>query len=121
MDYKHQYESMKKMVTMYQDEVVPGLWEKIKELEKQVPKWIPVTERLPGYRGCYIVALKYKYDFEKEFNYDTDVAIFNFGYDCEYIDGQWNTYTDWDEGQQDLHVTHWMPLPEPPKENDNEM
>ena len=34
MDYKHQYESMKKMVTMYQDEVVPGLWEKIKELEK---------------------------------------------------------------------------------------
>jgi hypothetical protein len=79
-------------------------------------KWIPVTERLPDIGGCCLVVVKYKYDFEKEYNYDTDVATFNFGYDCEYIDGQWNTYVDWDEGQQYIHVTHWMPLPEPPKE-----
>ena len=78
-------------------------------------RWIPVTERLPDVGGIYLVVVKYKYDFEKEFNYDTDVATFHFGYDCGYIDGQWNTYVDWDEGQQYLHVTHWMPLPEPPE------
>ena len=81
------------------------------------PKWIPVSERLPDIVDCYLVVVKYKYDFEKEYNYDTDVATFHFGYDCTYIDGQWNTYVDLDEGQQYLHVTHWMPLPEPPKEN----
>ena len=81
--------------------------------------WIPVTERLPEVGGCYLVALKYKYDFEKEYTYDTDVATFHFGYDRRYIDGQWNTCVDWDEGQQYLHVTHWMPLPEPPKEENN--
>ena len=82
-------------------------------------KWIPVTERLPDIGGCYLVVVKYKYDFEKEYNYDTDVATFHFGYESKYIDGQWNTYVDWDEGQQYLHVTHWMPLPEPPKEESN--
>lgn len=89
---------------------------KVVEID-QFNKWIPVTERLPEIGGCYIVALKYKYDFEKEYTYDTDVATFHFGYDRGYIDGQWNTYVDWDEGQQYLHVTHWMPLPEPPKED----
>ena len=85
--------------------------------DNNVPsKWIPVAERLPEVGGCYLVALKYKYDFEKEYTYDTDVATFHFGYDRRYIDGQWNTYVDWDEGQQYLHVTHWMPLPEMPKE-----
>lgn len=77
-------------------------------------KWIPVSERLPDIGGCYLVAVKYKYDLEKEYNYDTDVATYNFGYG--YIDGKWDTYVDWDEGQQYIHVTHWMPLPEAPKE-----
>jgi hypothetical protein len=84
-------------------------------------KWIPVSERLPEIGGIYLVAVKYKYEFEKEYNYDTDVATYHFGFDCTYIDGCWNTYVDWDEGQQYIHVTHWMPLPEPPKENANEV
>ena len=83
------------------------------------PKWIPVSERLPDIGGCYLVVVKYKYDFEREYNYDTDVAAFNFCYDRNYIDGRWSTYIDWDEGQQYLHVTHWMPLPEPPEEESN--
>jgi hypothetical protein len=82
-------------------------------------RWIPVSERLPDIVGCYLVVVKYKYDFEKEYNYDTDVATFEFGYDRKYIDGQWNTCVDWDEGQQYMHVTHWMPLPEPPKEDES--
>lgn len=33
-NYKHLYEQMKKMVEMYQDELVPGLRKKIEELEQ---------------------------------------------------------------------------------------
>jgi hypothetical protein len=58
--------------------------------------------------------VKYKYDYEKEYDIDTDVATYN-PYEGGYIDNCWNTYNDWDEGQQYIHVTHWMPLPEPPK------
>lgn len=32
-NYKHLYEQMKKMVAMYQDELIPGFREKIEELE----------------------------------------------------------------------------------------
>ena len=77
-------------------------------------KWIPVSERLPEVVDSYIVAIKSKYDWEKDYTYDVDVATYN-PYEKAYIDDCWNTYIDWDEGQQYLHVTHWMHLPEPPK------
>ena len=90
MDYKHQYESMKKMVTMYQDEIVPGLWEKIKELEKQVPKWIPVTERLPE-TTCVNLALIGELPF------------------LAYYDGkEWRSSIT----LKVLAIDHWMPIPE---------
>ena len=79
-----------------------------------VQKWIPVTERLPEMVTTYLVVVKYKYDWEKEYTIDVDVATYN-PYEKAYIDDCWNTYIDWDEGQQYIHVTHWMPLPEPPK------
>lgn len=77
--------------------------------------WIPVTERLPEVVDTYLVVVKCKYDWEKEYEIATDVATYN-PYEKAYIDDCWNTYIDWDEGQQYIHVTHWMPLPEPPKE-----
>ena len=61
------------------------------------PKWIPVTERLP----------------------ERDVKVLTFGvygFSVNYRDrfsGKWrgvNGRSQW--------ITHWMPLPEPPKEND---
>lgn len=78
-------------------------------------KWIPVTERLPEVVDSYLVVVKCKYDWEKEYDIDVDVATYN-PYEKAYIDDCWNTYNDWNEGQQYIHVTHWMPLPEPPKE-----
>lgn len=95
-------------------------WDDAAGLRKEVArlqaatKWIPVTERLPEIGGNYFVVVKHKYDFEKEYSYDTDFAEFTFS--DGYIDNCWNTYNDWNEGQHYLHVTHWMPLPEPPKE-----
>ncbi len=97
-----------------------AMYRKLCNLEIEIGKtpgigWIPVSERLPEVVDSYIVVVKYKYDYEKEYSYDTDVATYN-PYEPAYIDDCWNTYVDWDEGQQYIHVTHWMPLPDVPKE-----
>lgn len=85
--------------------------------DEPVQKWISVTERLPEVGGSYIVVVKYKYDHEKEYDYDVDVATY-YPYDNPdaYIDNRWDTYIDWNEGQQYIHITHWMPLPALPEE-----
>ena len=80
-----------------------------------VQQWIPVTERLPEVVDSYLVVVKAKYDYEDQYEIDVDVATYN-PHEKAYIDGCWNTYNDWDEGQQYLHVTHWMPLPQQPVE-----
>jgi len=66
-----------------------------------LPKWIPVTERLPEKYDCYyLVVLN---------NWNTDFCLYTkekgFGM---YITPKWLDAND--------EVTHWMPLPEPPKE-----
>ena len=117
-NYKHLYEQMKKMLTMYQDNLVPGFRQKIDELEadndrlrkgwaeaissyskadSQILRWIPVSERLPDNVKSVIVC---------------DICDGYFG--CwEYCGGgEWSvgylTYSIND-------ITHWTPLPEPPK------
>ena len=79
-------------------------------------EWISVKDRLPEIGDTYLVVVKYKYDWENDYTIDTDVAMFHpYDNPDAYIDNRWDTYIDWDEGQQYIHVTHWMPLPEPPK------
>ena len=72
--------------------------EKLAELWcERVPKWIPVTERLPK-DGAEVLA------FNKT----------GFAYvDC-WADGKWKINSMVDEEHE--IVTHWMPLPEPPKD-----
>ena len=74
-----------------------------------IPQWISVTERLPKSRDWGLVwhtgyktpkKAKYIYEVCKEFVFDGGGGV-------------------WDiDGWKDLEgvVTHWMPLPEPPKE-----
>ena len=57
-NYKHQYEAMKKMVAMYQDELEPELRERIKELEtdnceqhKRIV-WLESCRNCAIYREC---------------------------------------------------------------------
>lgn len=67
-------------------------------------EWISVNDRLPEMKGLYLVAAnQYK---------DTTIAEYSA------LGKSWiglqnvGTYDDWD---YDCEVTHWMPLPEPPK------
>jgi len=77
-----------------------------KKLCAYLPKWIPVTERLPEKYDCYyLVVLN---------NWNTDFCLYTkekgFGM---YITPKW-----WDANDE---VTHWMPLPEPPKEEQDDV
>ena len=90
-NYKHLYEQTKKMLAMYQDELVPGFRKQIEEMEAK-NKWIPVSERLPE-RGQEVII--YTGNIQKP-----TVLAYQF----------WNPkYDTW------AHVTHWMPLPTPPE------
>lgn len=68
----------------------------LEQLEKQVQKWIPVTERLPKAYERVMVATE-----------RGDVLM-----DCIS-----KRYGKWcmEHFDIDTMVTHWMPLPEPPK------
>ena len=81
-----------------------------------VQQWIPVTERLPEEDGKYIV-------FEQSGG-RTNTSILRFAKDARKVDrydfkGRWkNAWYEYDSewGHYTVDsVTHWMPLPEPPK------
>ena len=63
-------------------------------LTAKQPEWISVEERLPDRVGKYLV-----------FTFDRRVYL------CDFIDH----YCDGDFQFDDYRVTHWMPLPMPPK------
>lgn len=76
------------------------LHEEIADLEKQLsesqPQWISVEDRLPEENGTYLIAVKGSY------------ASHFTGFDIESNEFCDNVFRKSD-------VTHWMPLPEPPK------
>ncbi|MHB4739891.1 DUF551 domain-containing protein [Klebsiella pneumoniae] len=75
--------------------------------------WIPVSERMPemGEHQCYVLAADFKNHYWPNIP-NTQVGV----YGDWFADGN----PTWDDGDgEDLHlkeVTHWMPLPNPPKE-----
>jgi len=69
-------------------------------------EWIKVEDRLPEKEGTYLVCAK---EYEK-----ATVAEYNMIGGKKWIALQnVGTYDDWD---YDCIVTHWMPLPENPKQ-----
>ena len=72
--------------------------------DTNVPSWIPVVERLPDHFGVFIVAIR-------------EPGRVRVGKDCADFDPfakTWLPSLCWDKGYE---VTHWMELPEPPKED----
>lgn len=81
-------------------EMLAESWRKAcKALESRIPRWIPVTERLPEKDGMYLVHGAWSASGRKV----TDTCEF-YVHDG-YFRAAWN-----------FDVTHWMPLPEQPKE-----
>lgn len=86
--------------------------------EDSKPKWIPVSERLPDTDGRYLVhknlwgstwfdVIAFAKDGRKIDEYDFKKKWENVWY---HYDSEWG-YVTTDS------VTHWMPLPEAPKED----
>lgn len=75
----------------------------IQYLEAQQPKWISVEERLPEHRQHVYACAKDKFRFE-------GIYIDPVGFERYEIGEGWVN--------ENRNVTHWMPLPQPPKEKD---
>lgn len=77
-------------------------------------EWIKTSEAVPpeGAECLVVVELAYSWQIKLERNIDMATYRARDGYLC----GHWDTYSDWNEGQQHIAVTHWMPLPKLPEE-----
>lgn len=83
----------------------------IQQLEAQVPRWIPVEERLPERHGQQCVGL---YSIGEYKGYLTPYVFTWHAYGNNgYVDGPHFN----DEGLDGLKVHCWMPLPKAPKED----
>ena len=80
-----------------------------------IDQWISVKDRLPEILGRYFV-----YEIKEEHLHNC--AAFNYPYPCCCVniayfrsfqsnDWQWSSFTE-----MKCNPTHWMPLPQPPKE-----
>ena len=70
-----------------------------------IQKWIPVTERLPDVEGTYLVFTVSGCVTTARWYPERDVRNYR---------GDFLYHT---EGKFHRNATHWMPLPEPPKED----
>ena len=66
-------------------------------------KWIPVSERLPGEYGKYLC--RYVFDENAEYHYMGVMSYYTLTEKPRFQG----------EGSCGMRVTHWMPLPQPPK------
>jgi len=83
-----------------------GVWQMIRDFQSAdvAPmEWIPVTERLPDFEGCLLCMSKTAFGLSGQ-----DVLY--------YEDGEFS-YNGIDKLEGET-VTHWMPLPEPPKDGE---
>ena len=72
--------------------------------EQEQRRWIPVTDRLPEKDDCFMCTYKFNSNSGMQFVGD----IFYFASD---------KHPHWQHESAGVIVTHWMPLPEPPKED----
>ena len=95
-----------------QDMIIQDLRRENAKLKALVPHWISVKDRLPEESGNYIVCCDdSSCSYGEGIWYSSDVVVVS-----EYYEGSWIWYEGGTEWSLENIVTHWMPLPEPPKE-----
>ena len=68
-----------------------------------VAEWVSVKDRLPEKSGCYLAIT-------------IAGSILVLNYSNKYK--MFNCFDDLEPNGNQLEVTHWMPIPEPPKEDE---
>ena len=94
-------EELRKAVLRLEDE--SGIYDELPTFYIYPTKWIPVTERLPDYDEVVQITdgIAVGHGYLEGVNTTVGIALL------------WHSpFCDIDEE----HITHWMPLPEPPKE-----
>ena len=80
----------------------------INQLEARVPKWINVKDRLPEDDvGVIVYAVSNNGDHTIVVTFHTHTL---YGFNIEGWASPWQYFT------RNYTITHWMPMPEPPKE-----
>lgn len=87
------------------------------EAEKQVPLWRSVKDELPEKPGHYLIctSINYWHGGCMDVNADDGTTEGYAGTVMSVLDCYIDITHDWNR-VCNAHVTHWMPLPEPPKE-----
>ena len=88
---------------------------RLSEAEAKLPKWIPVKERLPK-QGATILAVDNSGDMGVCTFVNAKFVGECFGDQAYLDDGGWDRSASKVIGE---YVTHWMPLPEPPNNEEN--
>lgn len=90
---------------------ITGVIESFPAADVQTVKWIPVTERLPKKVGWYLVVVLAP--FKQVRMYEFYPIHNNYGNDL-WRNNDGDHVSNW-------FVTHWMPLPEPPKDGEEDV
>lgn len=90
---------------LHQSDVIELLVAALRDALDKQPKWISVKDRLPEADGEYLVLKRHNYRMDDGYMAQ-EVALFLRTRDPEWVVGNL------------MEVTHWMPLPEPPKEEE---
>lgn len=134
-DFVHKYmheaadaiEELQKITTHYEEES-KGWWlaacdakEERERLKEQIPKWIPVTERLPeekdsGFSADVLILVK---EQDGDFIWE-DVYSGYYLYDAVSSETGWwaQMPQNCERVEERFSVTHWMPIPQPPEDGE---
>ena len=93
------------------DLIIQDLRRENAELRARVQEWISVEDRLPEESGLYITFGCTAVPVRWLHNFDKDMGKFGVWWDYD-TDGKKHPRYRFIEAED---ITHWMPLPEPPK------
>lgn len=123
-DYRKQIDDIETLSTYVTDQytksvlnraadAIEELLDELTTIRKQLPHWISVEDEPPKENGRYLV--RYKRDVnlgDEETVHEDEIRIMRF-----FVDDGWRYPIICNDHVRLVNeeVTHWMPLPEPPK------